>query len=68
MSKIVMTQSSWGMWTGKVIDGWSVEHEVHSLDREEVLLKLLALMDVKVTYEGEHWVDGTPVPWKQENM
>ncbi len=65
--KIEIEQTSMGMWIGKVINGWNVEHEVRGMEREEVLLKLLGLMEVTVKYHGTHWVNGKQYPWEVVN-
>lgn len=48
------------------LGGW-IEHEVRGMDREDVLLKLLGLMEVTVKYHGTHWVNGKQYPWEVVN-
>ena len=65
--KINVEQTTMGMCIGQVVNGWNVEHEVRGMEREEVLLKLLGLMDIEVKYHGVHWVNGKEYPWEVIN-
>lgn len=60
-------QTTMGMWIGRAINGWDIPHEVRSMEREEVLLKLLALSGITVRYRGVHWVNGKDQPWEIVN-
>lgn len=63
MVEIKIEQSGGGCWTGRVIEGLSVEHEVRSFDREEVLQKLVRMMGIRLEYSGIHWVNGQAREW-----
>lgn len=67
MTKIVITQNSWGMWTAENVEGWDTV-EVKHIDREQALLILLAEMGVEVIMKGEHWVNGKSQAWQVSNM
>lgn len=67
MTKIVLTQHSWGAWTAERSDGWD-KLEVKNLDREQALLQLLAAMGIEVIQQGEYWVNGEHREWKVTNM
>lgn len=66
MTKIVLTQGSWGTWTAEHVDGWD-RVEVKNLDREQALLRLLAEMDIEVVMQGEYWVNGEHKQWQVTN-
>ena len=67
MMRIEIVQSGAGCWTGRFIDGFSVEHEVRSFDREEVLQKLIRLIGYGLTYSGPHWVNGKAIEWSVDS-
>jgi hypothetical protein len=67
MTKIVITQGSWGMWTAEHVDGWD-KQEVKDLDREQALLRLLAEMGIEVAQQGEYWMNGERSEWQISNM
>jgi hypothetical protein len=67
MTKIVMTQNSWGTWTAERADGWD-KLEVKNLDREQALLRLLAEMGIEVVMQGEYWVNCERCEWQVTNM
>jgi hypothetical protein len=67
MIRIEIEQTPATLWIGKVINGQNVDHEVRGAEREDVLLKLLALVGVEVTYTGTHWMNCKQIPWKVVN-
>lgn len=67
MTKIVLTQGSWGAWAAERADGWH-KLEVKNLDREQALLRLLAEMGIEVVMQGEYWVNGERREWQVTNM
>lgn len=67
MTKIVITQGSWGVWTAEHVNGWD-KQEVKDLDREQAMLRLLAEMGIEVVYEGEYWLNGQSKAWQISNM
>jgi hypothetical protein len=66
MTKIVLTQGSWGVWTAENVEGWD-RVEVKHRDREQALHLLLAEMGVEVIQKGEHWVNGERREWQVSN-
>lgn len=67
MTKIVLTQGSWGSWTAERANDWH-KLEVRNLDREQALLRLLAEMEIEVVMQGEYWVNGERREWQISNM
>lgn len=61
--EIEIKQSGGGCWTGRIIEGFSITHEIRSFDREEVLQKLIRLVGIKLSYSGTHWVNGKATEW-----
>lgn len=55
-----------GIWAGKVINGWNIEHQVEHYDRERCLHMLLELIGIDVVIKGRIVVNGMPASDPQE--
>ena len=57
IGKVSLEQSSSGLWVGRVVEGWSVEYEVHGHEREVVLIELLRLMGYDIVIKPWSYIE-----------